>query len=56
MTVMLLPEFINSKYFVMEPGNWHLKPDAPTKVVKEFNNWMKQYKRHKPISKFNKNG
>lgn len=34
------PSFINSPYFVEEPGNWHLKPNAPKEVVKEFNEFM----------------
>lgn len=35
-----IPNFINSPYFVGEPNNWHLKPDAPKEVVKEFNDFM----------------
>ena len=48
MTVMIMPKFIDSKYFVMEPGNWHLTADAPPEVVKEFNQWMNEYKRNEP--------
>ena len=35
------PKFMDSPYFVDEPGNWHLKPGAPAEVVEEFNNYMK---------------
>ena len=34
------PKFIDSKYFVDEPDNWHLKPGAPVDVQKEFDAWM----------------
>lgn len=34
------PEFTKSPYFVDEPGNWHLKPDAPKDLQEEFNNYM----------------
>jgi len=34
------PNFIDSPYFVGEPGNWHFKPEAPKEVVKEFNDYM----------------
>lgn len=30
------PNFIDSPFFVGEPGNWHLKPGAPKEVQKEF--------------------
>lgn len=43
MTTMTRPKFIDSPYFVMEFGNWHLKPGAPEEVVKEFNEWMAAY-------------
>ena len=43
MTTMLKPKFIDSPYFVMEVDNWHLKDDAPDEVVKEFNQYMKNY-------------
>lgn len=36
-----MPKFMDSPYFVDEPGNWHLKPGAPEEVVKEFNAYMK---------------
>ena len=36
-----MPKFINSPYFVDEPGNWHLKPGAPQELVDEFNSYMK---------------
>ena len=35
------PKFIDSPYFVGEPGNWHLKPGAPAEVVEEFEAFMK---------------
>lgn len=35
------PDFMDSPYFVMEIGNWHLKPGAPEEVVKEFEQFMK---------------
>lgn len=34
------PKFIDSLYFVDEPGNWHLKPGAPPVVVREFKEFM----------------
>lgn len=34
------PDFLDSPYFVDEPGNWHLKPGAPRHVVKEFTEFM----------------
>lgn len=36
------PNFLDSPYFVMEVGNWHLKPNAPKEVVEEFNAFMRQ--------------
>lgn len=39
-----MPKFIDSPYFVDEPGNWHLKPGAPGDVVKEFEEYMKNDK------------
>jgi hypothetical protein len=38
------PEFMDSPYFVDEPGNWHLKTDAPDKLKKEFENYMQAMK------------
>lgn len=43
MTSMVRPDFMDSSYFVMEFDNWHLLPDAPPEVVKEFNEWMAAY-------------
>lgn len=40
MTTLPRPDFIDSPYFVMEPGNWHLKPGAPKKVIEEFDRFM----------------
>lgn len=34
------PKFVDSIYFVDEPGNWHLKPGAPPEVVREFNDFI----------------
>lgn len=34
------PAFMDSPYFVGEPGNWHLKPGAPAEVVEEFKLFM----------------
>ena len=41
-----MPKFMDSPYFVMEIGNWHLKPGAPEEVVKEFNEWMDLYSKN----------
>lgn len=43
MTIMTRPKFMDSPFFVMEFENWHLLPDAPEEVVKEFNEWMASY-------------
>ena len=47
------PKFFDSPYFVMEFGNWHLKPGAPADIVKEFNDYMNQDKleEEKPVNK-----
>ena len=47
------PKFMDSPYFVMEFGNWHLKDGAPADVVKEFNDYMNQDKleEEKPVKK-----
>lgn len=34
------PKFLDSPYFVMEFGNWHLLPGAPKEVVEEFELFM----------------
>lgn len=36
-----MPKFYDSPYFVDEPGNWHLKSNAPEEVRKEFEAYMK---------------
>jgi len=41
--MMAKPYFMDSPYFVPEPDNWHLKPDAPEDVKKEFEEYMKSY-------------
>lgn len=35
-----IPTFLDSPYFVDDPGNWHLKPGAPPEIVEEFNKYM----------------
>jgi hypothetical protein len=47
------PKFFDSPYFVMEFGNWNLKPGAPADIVKEFNDYMNQDKleEEKPVKK-----
>ena len=37
-----VPSFYNSPYFVEEIGNWHLTPDAPEEVKKEFEEYMRE--------------
>ena len=39
------PKFLDSPYFVDDPGNWHLKPGAPEEVVEEFTAFMKAAER-----------
>ncbi|WP_075981676.1 hypothetical protein [Bacillus massilinigeriensis] len=34
------PDFMNSPYFVDEPGNWHLKEGAPIQLQREFREYM----------------
>lgn len=34
------PNFLDSEYFVDEPGNWHIKKGAPQEVINEFNEFM----------------
>lgn len=34
------PKFMESPYFVEEPGNWHLLPGAPDDVVREFQEFI----------------
>lgn len=36
MTSFRRPAFLDSPFFVEDPGNWHLKPGAPADVIKEF--------------------
>lgn len=45
MSTGTVPKFINSPYFVMEAGNWHLKPGAPKEVVEEFEEYMEDHKK-----------
>lgn len=51
MTSMVRPDFMDSPYFVMEFDNWHLLPDAPPEVVKEFDEWMAAYDEASGINK-----
>lgn len=50
MTSMIRPDFIDSPYFIMEFDNWHLLPDAPAEVVKEFDEWMAAYNEASELS------
>jgi len=34
------PKFLDSPFFVGDPGNWHLKEGAPPDVVAEFTEFM----------------
>ncbi|MBL5771910.1 hypothetical protein B5V88_00230 [Heyndrickxia sporothermodurans] len=34
------PDFMDSPFFVDEPGNWHLKPGAPKEMQEEFEKYM----------------
>lgn len=34
------PAFVDSPYFVPEEDNWHLEPDAPEDVQKEFEEYI----------------
>lgn len=45
MTTGTAPKFMDSPYFVMEAGNWHLKPGAPKEVVEEFEEYMEAYEK-----------
>ena len=36
-------DILNSPFFVDEPDNWHLKPDAPPELVKEFEEFMRGF-------------
>ena len=39
------PKFIDSEYFVAEPDNWHLLPNAPEEVRREFEEYMAEDRR-----------
>ena len=30
------------EWMVFEPGNWHLKDNAPEEVIKAFNDYMRE--------------
>lgn len=34
------PNFMDSSYFVDEPGNWHLKAGAPKEMQTEFHYYL----------------
>ncbi|MBS4172960.1 hypothetical protein [Bacillus sp. FJAT-49736] len=34
------PAFMDSPYFVDEPGNWHLKPGAPEELQNELREYL----------------
>lgn len=38
------PGFVDSPYFVPEQDNWHLLPDAPDAVKKEFEEFIEEQK------------
>ena len=40
----MMPDFVDSEWFVMEEDNWHLKEGAPPEIVEEFNKWMEENK------------
>jgi hypothetical protein len=52
-------EIFESPYFVPEPNNWHLKPDAPEDLKKKFEefiaNYEKAHSEEKPQSGKNRN-
>lgn len=55
MTAGPAPKFIESEWFVAEPGNWHLKPGAPKEVEIEFNKFMEQHKARPFVFKVEEN-
>lgn len=40
--MQIRPNFMDSPFFVMEFGNWHLLPGAPQEVIDEFNEYMQE--------------
>jgi len=48
-----MPDFFTSEYFVPEPDNWHLKPNAPEDLKREFEEFMKEkdYDEEAPVEK-----
>jgi len=38
-------DIFDSPYFVMEPDNWHLKPDAPEELKIRFEKFMRDFRR-----------
>lgn len=39
----IAPKFISTPYFYIDDDGWHLTPDAPEEVVREFEEFMKEY-------------
>lgn len=44
------PKFMDSPYFVGEPGNWHLRPGAPPSVVAEFAAFTRRHSRDQDLT------
>lgn len=38
----MMPGFFTSEWFVPEPDNWHLKPNAPEDIRREFEEYMER--------------
>lgn len=36
------PKFMDSEFFVAEPGNWRLLPGAPKYILEEFIKYMEE--------------
>lgn len=34
------PKFMDSEFFIAEPGNWRLEPGAPKHIQEEFTKFM----------------
>jgi len=37
---MIRPKFMDSEFFVAEPGNWRLLPGAPKYIQEEFTKYI----------------
>ena len=44
MSMKYRPDIFESPFFVMEPDNWHLKPDAPEELKREFEEYMRDFR------------